>query len=374
MKSKNNLNIVYETDASQLKGKAENVVFPKSISELTNLVRLSKKITIRGGGTGLVGGAVPQNDLVLDLSKLNHILDFDKQRKTVEVEAGVILDDLNDFLSSKGFIFPVNPSSHAVCTLGGMIATDAVGSRATKYGKTSKWVNWIEIVDSFGNVKRKTSTELSDYAGMEGITGIIVKASLKLTHDKKRTAELISKDNLNEIIGITRVLKRNPDVSMIEFLDKQVSEMLGLGDKYHLIVEYESNGGQLKEKEYEKIMETRDKIYPLLSKQGFTKIEDPRILLDRFEKLQIWLESKSIPVFGHLAVGIVHPCFSEEHISENLISEMVSNVRKLHGQISGEHGIGLSKRQYVDPNDKKILLNVKKRTDPENKFNQGKVI
>jgi glycolate oxidase len=85
-----------------------------------------------------------------------------------------------------------------------------------------------------------------------------------------------------------------------------------------------------------------------------------------------WLELKKIPVFGHISVGILHPCFyqgQKEHIPD-----LMKFVRRVGGQVSGEHGIGLLKRKYVEMNDKKILMNVKKRTDPKNKFNIGKVI
>ncbi len=371
MKSRTN-NKPYEIDASQIKGKATKVIIPRTIQELKEAVKTNPKITIRGSGTGLVGGAVPQNDVVIDTSALNRIGELDKQRRTVEVEAGVILDELNNYLERFGLEFPVNPSSHSIASIGGMIATDAVGSRAVKYGNTSKWIQWIEIVDNKGDQEKKGITELSDYTGMEGITGIIVKANLKLVEKKERTADLIEKDNLNEIIELTRELKRNAEVSMIEFIDKTISQWLNLNEKYHLIVEYESDKGQLKNKEYEKILTQRDKIYPILAQKGYTKIEDPKLLLDRIENILQWLELNKIPVFGHLGVGILHPCFQKQQ--EKLIPEMMKIVKKSSGSISGEHGIGLEKKQYIEPNDKKILINIKKRTDSLNKFNSGKII
>jgi glycolate oxidase len=253
-----------------------------------------------------------------------------------------------------------------------MIANDAVGSRAVKYGKTSNWVNWIEVVDSHGEIHRKTRTELSDYAGLEGITGVIVRAGLKLTDKKIRTISLLSSDNVGEIVDAVRKLKRDSSVSMVEFLNKEISDWLGLERAYHLIIEFESDRGNMKDKEYEKIMEMRDRIYPLLADKSYTLIEDPKILIDKFEKFLLWLETKKIPVFGHLGVGILHPCFSEKQ--EKLIPEMMKVVKKLGGQISGEHGIGLKKKDFVEPNDRKILINIKRRTDAENKFNMGKVI
>lgn len=378
-----NLLKIYETDSSQLKGKALDVVTPKTILEVRNIVAKSRRIVPRGGGTGLAGGCVPQNgvDLVLDLSKLDSIGNFDKERGTIEVGAGVILDELQAYLARHHVEFPVKPSSHAIATIGGMIATDAVGSRAVKYGKTSNWVKWVEIVDGYGNLHRKGVTELSDYSGMEGITGVIVKACLKLAPIRKRSASLVKVENFDEVIAIVHKLKRESSVSMVELLGKQVSEMLGLFEPgeagevksaYHLIIEYEDDSGMLNGKEYSELFEMRDKIGPMLSGGGYSRLEDPKILLDKSDKLVSWFEEKGIPFFGHIGVGIFHPRFN--HDQEKYIPEMIKLVKKLSGQISGEHGIGILKRKFVEINDQKILRNVKKRTDPENKFNIGKVI
>lgn len=364
--------MVYETDASQVKGRAVDILQPKNLQELKLAVRNNAKICIRGGGTGLAGGAVPQDEDILDMSMLDKIDNLDVERKTIEVEAGVILDELNDYLAKYGLEFPVNPSSHSVCTLGGMIATNAVGSRAIKYGKTSEWINWLEVVNSAGELEKKAKTELSDFAGMEGITGVIYKASLRLAYKRQvASASLFSAIYIGEIVEMVRNMKRNPYVSMIEFLDKRVSEMVGLPFKYHIIVEFENNEGQLKGEAYKQIMETRDKVYPMLSEKGYTRIEDPKILLDRFDKLFTYLESYDVPVFGHLSVGIIHPCFSKKQ--EKLIPEIMMLTKRLSGQISGEHGIGLLKKEFVDVNDKKLLTIIKQRTDPINKFNSGKV-
>jgi FAD/FMN-containing dehydrogenase len=120
------------------------------------------------------------------------------------------------------------------------------------------------------------------------------------------------------------------------------------------------------------MMETRDKIYPILAEKGYNRIEDPKILLDRFDKLFTYIESYDIPVYGHLSVGILHPCFSKSQ--ERLIPEIMSLTKKLCGQITGEHGIGLLKKEFIDVNDKKLIQLIKSRTDPTNKFNSGKVL
>lgn len=369
---KQTLNQPYETDASQIKGKATQVFNPTTVEEIETIVKSHPHICIRGGGSGLVGGAVPQNEVVLDLSKLDKIGEIDLNRKTIQVEAGVVLDELQDYLAQFDLEFPINPSSHAIATIGGMIATDAVGSRAVKYGRTSEWVNWIEVVNAKGERIRKSKTDLSDYVGMEGITGVIIRASLKLASKKERTATLIVSDDLKEVHDLVLKHKSNPSVSMIEFLDRKISEMIGFESFYHIIVEYESDEGKLQGKAYRDLLAKRDRSYPILAEKEYTIIEDPKIMLGKFEDLMSWFEQKRVPVFGHLSVGILHPCFKKEQ--KELANELMRYVPKISGKISGEHGIGLVKKEFVDLNDKKLLMNVKKRTDPRNKFNQGKIL
>ena len=362
----------YEYDAAGIKGNTKNVFLPKSIAELKSLVKMNRHICIRGGGSGLVGSAVPQEDVVIVFSKLNHLGKLDLDRQTIEVEAGVILDELQDFLESKKLEFPVKPSSHSICTVGGMIATNAVGNRAIKYGNTSKWVRWIEVIDANGEIKRKGVTEISDYAGMEGITGVIARACLNLSPIIERTGDIFELKSISEVIEKTKELKKFDEVSMIEFLDKTTSVGVGLNEFYHIIAEYENDKGQLKKERYKKILEKRDNVYPFLAGLGYVVIEDPKLMINKLEEFLIWLEENNVPCFGHISVGILHPCFKKSQ--QKLIEKMMKYVKKLGGQISGEHGIGIIKKEFVDPQDQKIIRNIKKRTDKGQKFNQGKII
>lgn len=362
----------YETDASMIQGNCLEVLFPTSSEEVAKLVRQNSNITIRGGGSGLVGGCVPNGGIVLDLSKMNKILELDAGKGIVEVEAGIILGELNSKLDKHELEFPVKPSSHEICTLGGMIATNAVGNRAVKYGKTSDWVLELEVVNGKGEILKIKKNELSDFTGMEGITGIITKAKLKLALKKKRSASLYSFSDINMVVENVIKFKLRNDVSEIEFLDKMSSGILGLPEGYYLIVEFESQDGKLKGEEYNVLMDKRDSLYPLLAKLGYVRIEDPKIMLNRFFELANFLEEEKVPFFGHLGVGVIHPVFRQGE--EGKISKMIDFVKKLHGQVSGEHGIGMRKKEFVDVNDRKLIVLVKKRQDPESKLNCGKVI
>jgi|SRR3989344_7896060 len=365
--------IVYKTDASQIPGELAGVIIPESIGEIETLVKQSQiDLVPRGAGTGLVGGSVPQNSVVVDLSRLNKIIEIDKDKRVVHVEAGIVLDELQEVLRLYGLEFPINPSSHSVATIGGMIATNAVGSRAVKYGRTSDWVQSLEVIDGFGNLKKINKIDLMDVSGMEGITGIIVRAVLKLTEIKKKTVDLVESSEINEVLEAVKKIKPDSEISMIELFDKKTSLFLGLPGKYHLIIEYESYKGHLQDKKYDDLMKTRNKAYPVLASIGYTIIEDPKILTAKIPEFILWLEEHGIPYFGHLGSGILHPCFMPSQ--KNLIEEMIKYVKKLHSQITGEHGIGLSKKEFIEEQDKKLINLLKKRYDPAEKFNRGKIL
>jgi glycolate oxidase len=364
--------LVYNSDASMIPGNALNVIFPKSVQEIIDLVKTKTNLVPRGGGTGLAGGAVPLDSTIIDLSKMDKILEIDSENKTVDVEPGVILENLNLELSYHNLEFPINPSSGKSCTIGGMIACNAVGKYAVKYGKTSDWIKDLEIISGKGEKITLGKLNLSDVAGLEGITGIIIRAKLKLIEKKQRSADLLKVREIEKLPEIIRRLKLDDDLCSIEMIDKITADLLGLDPEHHLIVEYESDRGKFNGKKYQGIVKMRDNIYPMLASEGYTHIEDPRVLVFKLLELIQFLEMKRIPFFGHVAEGVLHPCFKEKGFAQ--VEDLLSLVKKLQGNVSGEHGIGLAKKRFVENNDKKIILNAKKRFDPEFKINPGKVI
>jgi len=364
--------IVYNSDASMIPGSAQDVIFPASIQEIINLVRTKTNLVPRGGGTGLAGGAVPLESTILDLSKMDKISNLNLEDKTIDVEPGVILENLNLELANYNLEFPINPSSGKSCTIGGMIACNAVGKHAVKHGKTSDWIKEVEMINGNGEKITLGRLNLSDVAGLEGITGVIVKAKLKLLEKKERSANLLKVKEIEKLPEIIRRLKLNDDICGIEMIDKLTANLLGFGQDHHLIVEYESDHGKFKGKEYEKIAKMRDNIYPMLASEGYSHIEDPKVMIFKIPDLIQFLEMKKIPFFGHVAEGVLHPCFKEKGFAQ--VEDTLAFIKKLQGSVSGEHGIGLAKKRFLDINDKKIILNAKKRYDPEFKMNPGKVI
>jgi len=344
------------------------------VERVCAMVKMHKYLVVRGGGSGFAGGAVPLagRDTVVSLSKLNSISNFNLERKTVEVEAGVILEDLQIYLEAHGLEFAVDLSSREIATIGGMVATNAGSSRVGKYGRVSQWIKWLDVVDSHGNISRKGATEISDYCGMEGITGIIVRACLRVIPKMKRSASIIPITNLVEMIETVENLKRDSNVSMIDYADSLISEGIGLLKKPHLFIEYENDSGELKDLEYEMFLRTLDSIYPFVLGDQCTVIMDPKVMLGKFVHAMKWCNEKKLLVFGHLSVGALFVCFREEQRGD--IPAMMKMIKQLGGSITFSHGVGVLKRDFVEFNDRKILENVKKRTDPLRKFNVGKVI
>jgi FAD/FMN-containing dehydrogenase/Fe-S oxidoreductase len=149
---------LYATDASPYQIVPQAVAFPKSPAQASSIIRAAAQAGVpvipRGAGTGLSGGAIGEG-LVIDFAKHNRqILDFDKERRTVRVGPGVVLDQLNSFLKPRGFRFGPDVATSSRATLGGMIANDSSGSHTPVYGTTGMHVNELQIVLADGNVAK----------------------------------------------------------------------------------------------------------------------------------------------------------------------------------------------------------------------------
>jgi len=382
MNGENNLEklrrIAYRTDASGIIRKPKEVFLPSNLEQIRDRVLFGRNIVIRGGGSSLVGGSIANDfdSLIIDLSKMNRILSLDISRKQVLVEAGIILDELNEFLEDYNLEFPVHPISEKICTIGGMIASNAGGSRELKYGRTGNLVEEVELINGRGELIKLRKADLSDVVGLEGITGIIVKARLKLVEKKQKAFFLYSLNNLEEVVELAKKLRLVKNATMIEFFDKTISSLIGLNENYHIILELEEseNNNIVGKRSYQEIQKLRNKVYPSLAKLGYVILEDPKVFLDKFLDLANYLELNKVPYFASLGSGVIHPVFSKQDREKNLITNMLEYVRKLHGKITGKFGIGRKKREYFDNIEKKIIDRLKNRYDPGFKINLGVLI
>lgn len=361
--------VCYSSDASMVRGKVNTIVWPKTIEDIRQTISYVKRhklnLVARGAGTGLAGGAVPQDSVVMDLCRMDK---FEIKDDIAIVQPGVVLDDLN---SASDFTLPVEPGSHAVATIGGMIATNAAGMRAFKYGKMIDWVEELQVLDGSGKLLKVKGDKIKNFCGLEGCTGIVVQAKLKLTKlPSLRTISVLKFDTITDMIDRLKELKQQ-NVLALEYVDKFSSNLIEFGDAFHLIVEYDGDEGHIKGGDMADVWKARDSLYPSVASKGFIRVEDPLIPPDAIGKFLYWTHKNNIPTFGHIGIGIVHPHFKKD---SKLIEDMFITVKKLHGDVSGEHGIGLLKKPYLDEKQVEEIKNLKEVYDPNNILNRGKLI
>ncbi len=366
--------VAYSTDSSCIQGSPLAVAIPQNAEQLQKLVRIAAReripLTVRGGGTSLVGGAVPIDSIVIDLSKFNKIKRFDQNEKKVVVEAGVILDSLNTALSKYNLEFPVKPGSHAACTIGGMIATNAGGMLSPAFGKTENWVEVITMMDGSGKVFDFSGDDISKFSGTEGCCGIILEARLKLNETAAHYSTAFYEfDDIHKLMNKVNELKADPDVVAVEYINSIAAKMAGMREKDHLIVKFTGSKGHLDTTAAEKIWKLRENIYSILFEQGYTQIEDPMIE-NGMDKFLDWIKKQEIPCYGHIAYGVIHPHFTSQEQTE----KMNAIIKELNGKFVGEHGVGILKRKVAPFTTVQKIKELKVQYDPYSILNKGKVI
>jgi len=368
--------IVYSFDASEMEGNATAIVWVESTQELEKILKVVNKrkatLVLRGGGTSLTGSAVPINSIVIDISGLNRILEINRKDRYVVVEPGVVLDDLNYEVKKYDLTFPILPASHKVVTIGGIISTDAAGIRAVKYGKTRDWVIEMKVLTGDGKVKVVSGKRIDDFCGTEGILGIILQAKLKLTEPIGKTS--VSMFKFDEIRSLMEKVNELKDkVIALEFIDKLAAGIEGLEKTNYLLAEFEGNQGDIKdENKIAEIWKMRDGAYPSLAANGFPITGDPIVPLEKMGAFLSELGKMGIPSIAHIGLGIVHPCFKQKDFEKK--EKIMRLAIELDGKVSGEHGIGLTKKEFVERNYADRMRELNKKYDPNDILNRGKVI
>jgi len=366
--------IAYSSDASALEGKTNAVVWPRNAKDVQRIVEFALKgntdVIPRGGGTGLAGEALQQNSILLDFSRMNQILEIGKDY--VIVEPGIVLDHLNEELKKHGLFFPVIPSSHSVCTIGGMIACNAAGVRAIRYGGMREWIDELEVVTGKGDVINALGEQIDDFCGTEGTVGIITKARLKVTEPiKKFSASVFKFDSSSELVRKVREVIGNKNVIAVEYMDKLTAKLSGDEEKFFLFVEYEGDEGQIKDsREIEERMRNRNILGQTLASRGYIVVEDPKIPFEKMPEFLDWLNLRGIPNYGHMGVEIIHARLRRGWD----LNEFYEKVKALGGDVSGEHGVGIAKKRYVDEKFRNRIIRLKEKYDPKNILNRGKII
>jgi glycolate oxidase len=414
------------------------IMRPGSVDELSRIVIIAneEKIAIvpRGSGTGLSGGSVPvDSSIVISLNHWKKILEIDQANLTMSVEPGVVTGIIHSESEKLGLFYPPDPGSAAICTIGGNVAENAGGIRGLKYGVTKDYVMGLEVCIPTGEIIKTGGKVVKDVAGYnlkdlfvgsEGTLGIITKILLKLIPYPEKTKTLLvyfptledAANTVSEIIA-AKILP-----SALEFLDRTTIKCvedfahLGLETDIEALLLIEVDGyEEVAEKEASKIFEICNKnncsfikIAKDLSEavklraarkvafSALARVKPTTILEDatvpRSEIAKMIAEINRIAkkynvmfgIFGHAGDGNLHPtCLTDERNTDEIeraekaFEEIFDVAISLGGTITGEHGIGLSKKKFLKKvtgtDGLGLMMKIKEAIDPNIIMNPGKI-
>lgn len=390
------------------------ILMPQKSQQVSEILKLANKkkiaVTPRGSGTSLSSGSMtPYGGIVLDLSQMKKILNIDIVNNLVEVEPGVVCDDLNEILKPMGYFFPPDPGSSSVCTIGGMVASNAGGIQAFKYGVTKNYVLYLEVVLPNGTIinlgtkvlKSVSSYNLKDlFIGSEGSLGVITKVGLRIRPlPKARKLGLYIFENLEDLKdAVIDIRKKGIIPNLLEFMDrlilKAVTEFLGgeffdYPNGYLLLAEIDGDSSREVDEKFSTLLDIIIQYNPIFHKIANTKEERERLIFARksnlpalsrirpntcvedctiqlsdfadvikkIEKIPEAINAKNLLVatICHME-GNLHPTFLFNENDEQDVKDFEKAVEYLYkeiilpvgGTLTGEHGIGKVKTPYLE--------------------------
>lgn len=429
---------LYAYDATNTKAMPDAVVLVQSAAEVAAVLKYASRhrvpVVPRGAGTGLSGGAVPaEGGIALSLARMNRILEIDRENMVAVVQPGVITGRLQKAVDEAGMYYPPDPASLSYCTIGGNIAENAGGPHCLKYGVTKDYVMGLEVVLPEGDIVRLGGKQVKNvtgynlvqfYVGSEGTLGVITEATLRLIprpQAKKTMAAIFSRlDDAAE--AVTGILHAGVVPASLELMDQRsinaVEDYLqmGLPRDAEAILLIESDGmpeavasetaaieavcrrmnvrsfqTAADEKEAAVLWKARRSISGAISKMRPTKIgEDicvPRSAVpEMIRRVQQIGDRYQLPIviFGHAGDGNLHPNIltdrrdKEEMVRvEHAIAAIFEAAVELGGTLSGEHGIGTTKKPYLtkdlSPAAINLMQSLKRAADPHGVLNPGKI-
>jgi glycolate oxidase len=413
----------------------------QEIAEIVKLAnRELIPITPRAAGSGLSGGAVPVfGGIVLSVERMNQIIEVDEDNMMVVVEPGVITNEINNAVADKGLFYAGYPMSVETCFIGGNVAENAGGGKAIKYGVTERYVMGLEVVTPTGEIIQLGGKRVKDVTGYnikqlmvgsEGTLGIITKVILKLLPIPKAKVDLLAlfSDARSAIAVVPKIMTIGGIIpTAIEFMDQlsvQTScEYLNEHLPYQkagamLLIEVDGNYEEIIERDYDTIGElcfkngaievyvadnhtTQERIWSVRRNiaEAFKVISPHQSLEDivvptasipdlipELDRISLKYNVQ-IPCYGHAGDGNLHativksPDDSMEEWHSRLpkiLEDLYLTVKKLGGTISGEHGIGSKRKNYMHlvatDAELEFMKKIKRAVDPNNIMNPGKII
>jgi len=413
----------------------------KSTDEVSRIMKYAFEktlpVTVRGSGTGLVGGAVPlEGGILLDTSLMTEFLELDETNMTLTLEPGVLLMDVAKYVEERDLFYPPDPGEKTA-TIGGNISTNAGGMRAVKYGVTRDYVRGLTVVLPNGEVielggkvvKNSSGYALKDLiVGSEGTLGIVTKATLRLLPlPKFRISLLVPFPDLAAAIKTVPLVIRASSVpTAVEFMEREV---ILAAEKFqarkfpdnsadaYLLLTFDGASQQEIDLAYEAaaktclkagaldvfISDTPERNESIWSARGAfleaikastTDMDECDVVVPRGNVAEFVLFSHElqkkhgvrIRSFGHAGDGNLHIYVLKDDLDDaawktklaEAFADLYAKARELRGQVSGEHGIGFAKKPYLaeslSPEIRALMRGIKQTFDPKNILNPGKVI
>lgn len=414
----------------------EAVIWPISGDEVSEILKYANKhlipVTGWGAGTSLEGNPIPvRAGLVLSFSQMNHILSVREEDFQVDVEPGIDYKTLNESLRHKGLFFPPDPGASA--TIGGMIANNASGTRTVRYGSTKDHVLRLSVVLADGEMiemgtrASKTSSGydlIHLFVGSEGTLGIVVQATLRLIGLPEEFAAAVVTFPSVEAAGkaVFGIIRSGLDPAMLELLAPECVDLmnrekgLGLDVSPTLLVEFhgptktqladvmeiareicqEEDCSEFRpalgREEREQLLKARHELGEMLRRNHpdrLTMAMDVAVPITAYPELIAMArketENAGVPayVFGHAGDGNIHVALMrkaedqrESEIIERVSHRIVEKALAMDGTATGEHGVGIGKRKYMEVEHGRSLewmKKVKSVFDPNGILNPGKV-
>ncbi|HHJ81313.1 MAG TPA: FAD-binding protein [Candidatus Tenderia electrophaga] len=427
----------YGYDNSRRQAMPDAVVLADKQPQILPLVALCNQHKIpliaRGRGTGTTAATVPiHGGIVLSLERMNRIIKMDPANRVMVVEPGVTNQQVQDAAAEHGFFWSPDPTSAAFCSVGGNLAYNSAGPRTVKYGSTRDNVLGLRAVTGAGKEIRTgvyTSKGVVGYdltrllIGSEGTLAIITEANLKLTPlpEAKRTLQAIYKDMDSAAQAVSAIMAQPVTPCALEFIDGRAIEMIrsyseaelpqgagamlmievdgleaGLDQAAETVADAARTDGLLSitlaksKQQIKQLWDTRKALSPALRNVAPKKINEDVVV--PVSEIPVLISSLTrladkhditIVNFGHAGNGNIHVNLlvdpddpQQMQRADQCLDEVFSLVLKLNGSISGEHGVGLVKRDFVsreiDADTLELMHNIRHQFDPNNILNADK--
>lgn len=415
------------------------VVRPKDTDEVSAILAAchaaEQPVLTQGGMTGLVQGALPlDGEVVLSLERMTTIEEVDTIGGTATVQAGVILQALEEALEKDNVMFPLDLGARGSCTIGGNLATNAGGNRVLRYGMTRDLVLGVEAVLADGTVvgglnkliKNNTGYDLKQlFIGSEGTLGVITRAVLKICpKPRSQSVAFCAVDSYSSVVELLSLVRqRLPgtlsafEVMWQSFYKRAIAVVPNLpkpfepNNPFYVIVETQGGDKEVDDKAFQRTLEAafendlisdaiiaksegeakdlwsiRDSSLEVYQSFAPGKSYDVSLPLSQIEAFSLRLKEEldkkwpgnTLVLFGHLGDGNIHPLTDAAAGSPEVDEVLYELVGDMGGSISAEHGIGLARRGYLGLSkgnaDIELMRTMKHALDPKNILNPGRII